>query len=138
MAITKFRGKYDFLSLMYPVRVVVNGEVYPTAQHAYQAMKSLDRDVRITMSVCPSAVEARRYGRKIKLRPDWEEVKVDFMYKVLKAKFENPQLAQRLKDTGDEELIDENTRGDTFWGVCKGEGQNMHGKLLMKVRAELP
>jgi len=137
MAITSFRGKNEFLSNMYSCRVVINDEVYPSAEHAFQAMKSLDRDVRITMSVCPTAKDAKRYGRKINLRSDWEDVKVDIMYDILKAKFSNPVLAQKLLDTGDEELIEGNTWGDTFWGVCKGEGENNLGRLLMKVRSEI-
>lgn len=137
MAITSFRGKNEFLSNMYSCRVVINDEVYPSAEHAFQAMKSLDRDVRITMSVCPTAKDAKRYGRKINLRSDWEDVKVDIMYDILKAKFSNPILAQKLLDTRDEELIEGNTWGDTFWGVCKGEGKNNLGRLLMKVRSEI-
>ena len=137
MAISSFRGKNEFLSNMYSCRVVINGEVYPSAEHAFQAMKSLDRDVRITLSVCPSAKDVKRYGRKIALRPDWEDVKVDIMYNILKAKFTNPVLAQKLLATKDEELIEGNTWGDTFWGVCKGKGKNMLGNLLMKVRKEI-
>lgn len=137
MSITRFVGKYEFLSNMYPVILHLNGELYPSAEHAFQAMKSLDKDVRLGMSVCPSAKEAKRAGRRIKLRPDWEEVKVDIMYQVLKAKFADPTLAQLLKETGEEELIEGNTWGDTFWGVCRGKGRNELGKLLMRVRTEL-
>ena len=137
MAITKFRNEYFFLSNMYPEVLYINGEMYPSAEHAFQASKSLDKDVRLGMSVCRSAKEAKQAGRLINLRCDWEDVKVETMYNILKAKFEDPELAQKLRDTGDEELIEENTWGDTFWGVYKGDGQNMLGKLLMKVRKEL-
>jgi len=137
MAITKFRGEYEFLSNMHSCMVYINGESYPSAEHAFQAMKSLDKDTRITMSVCPSAKDAKKFGRKINLRYDWEDVKVDIMHQILKSKFENPELAQKLKATGNEELIEGNTWGDTFWGVCKGEGKNMLGKLLMQVREEI-
>lgn len=137
MAITKFRGNYYFLSNMYPEVLYINGEMYPSAEHAFQASKSLDKDVRLGMSVCRSAKEAKQAGRLINLRLDWEDVKVDVMYNILKAKFADPELAQKLRDTGDEELIEENNWGDTFWGVCKGKGKNMLGNLLMKVRKEI-
>lgn len=137
MAITSFRGKYGFLSNMYPCILNINGEMYPSAEHAFQAMKSLDADVRKTVAVCSSAKAAKKYGRQINLRCDWEKVKIDVMYDVLKAKFEDPELAQLLRDTGDEELIEGNTWGDKFWGVCRGVGQNNLGKLLMKVRKEI-
>ena len=137
MAITRFKGKYEFLSNMYPEVLYVDGQIYPSAEHAFQAMKCLDKDDRIAMSLRRSSEEAKKAGRLVDLRPDWEEVKVDMMYKVLKAKFEDPELAQKLRDTGDEELIEGNTWKDTFWGVYKDNGQNMLGKLLMKVRKEL-
>ena len=137
MSINKFRGKYEFLSNMYPSVLYVDGEVYPSAEHAFQAMKSLNRDDRIAISVSRSAKEAKEAGKLVSLRPDWEDVKVDFMYKILKAKFLNADLAQKLKDTGDEELIEGNTWKDTFWGVCEGKGKNMLGQLLMKVREEI-
>lgn len=137
MAITKFRGNYYFLSNMYPEVLYINGEMYPSAEHAFQASKSLDKDVRLGMSVCRSAKEAKQAGRRINLRLDWEDVKVDVMYNILKAKFADPELAQKLRDTGDEELIEENNWGDTFWGVYKGKGVNMLGQLLMKVRKEI-
>ena len=137
MSINKFRGTYKFLSNMYPSVLYVDGEVYPSAEHAFQAMKSLNRDDRIAISVSRSAKEAKEAGKLVSLRPDWEDVKVDFMYKILKAKFLNADLAQKLKDTGDEELIEGNTWKDTFWGVCEGKGKNMLGQLLMKVREEI-
>jgi len=68
------------------------------------------------------------------MRPDWEAVKDDIMYRCVLAKFEDPILRQRLLDTGDQELIEGNTWGDTYWGVCKGKGRNMLGKTLMAVR----
>ena len=59
------------------------------------------------------------------------------MYQILKSKFQNPELSKLLLETGDCELIEGNTWGDQFWGVCKGVGENNLGKLLMKVREEL-
>lgn len=138
MAIEKFRGKYEFLSNMYPTILEVDGEVYPSAEHAFQAMKCLDKDGRIAMSACRSAKEAKKAGRLVDLRPDWEDVKVDMMYKVLKAKFSDPELAQKLRDTEGNTLVERNTQGDDFWGVnTKGQGRNMLGQLLMKVREEI-
>ena len=58
---------------------------------------------------------------------------------LLRRKFENPELRAKLLATGNTELIEGNTWGDTFWGaeLRTGRGQNMLGKLIMKVRAEL-
>lgn len=79
-------------------------------------------------------------GRRVKLRPDWEQVKTAVMEEVVRAKFtQNPDLAALLLSTGDAELIEGNTWGDTCWGVDlrTGRGENRLGRILMKVRAEL-
>ena len=60
------------------------------------------------------------------------------MLNVVRAKFDqHPDLAQKLLETGDEELVEGNTWGDRYWGVCGGKGKNMLGKILMRVREEL-
>ena len=60
------------------------------------------------------------------------------MYEICKIKFTtNPNLAKRLLDTGDEELIEGNDWNDIFWGVCNGKGENNLGKILMRIRNEL-
>ena len=72
------------------------------------------------------------------LRPDWEEVKVQVMRELLYAKFSEEPLRGMLKATGDQHLEEGNNWGDTFWGVCRGRGENWLGKLLMEVRASIP
>jgi ribA/ribD-fused uncharacterized protein len=78
------------------------------------------------------------------LRADWEETRLDIMYDILKAKFtQNPEIRQKLLDTGDTMLIEGNTWCDNFWGSCtcpdckRKEKKNMLGKLLMRLRTEL-
>ena len=51
--------------------------------------------------------------------------------------YQNDDLADCLVDTGDQPLIEGNTWGDRFWGVCGGTGMNHLGRLLMEVREEL-
>lgn len=55
---------------------------------------------------------------------------------LLRQKFHDPELQQRLLDTGSEELVEGNTWGDVYWGVCDGKGQNNLGKILMDLRRE--
>lgn len=135
--INKFVGEYKFLSNMYPCIIEVEGQKYPSVEHAFQAMKSLDSNDRVAMSVCRSPEEAKQAGKLLNLRSDWEQVKVNLMYEILKKKFTDPELAQKLKSTQGEELIEGNTWGDKFWGVYKGQGENQLGKLLMKIREEI-
>ena len=59
------------------------------------------------------------------------------MEMLLRQKFADPALREQLLNTKDSMLIEGNNHGDTFWGVCKGEGQNQLGRLLMKIRQEI-
>lgn len=133
--ISSFRDEYFFLSNFYPVEIKLDGIVYPNAETAFQAQKTLDVEERRKFSMLKNPVQAKRLGRKVKLRDDLEEVKLDIMTEVVSQKFlQHPHLIEMLLQTGDEELIEGNKWGDRFWGVCKGKGQNNLGKILMKIR----
>lgn len=59
------------------------------------------------------------------------------MWEILRAKFkQHPELAAMLIATGDAELVEGNTWGDTFWGrdLATGHGENHLGRLLMELR----
>ena len=135
--IDNFRGNYYFLSNFYPVAIRYNWMVYGNAEAAFQAQKVLtDAERRPFISM--SATNAKKYGRKVKLRPDWEDVKLVVMYDIVLAKFtQNPSLKEMLIATGNAELVEGNTWGDRYWGVCNGTGSNYLGKILMAVREQL-
>jgi ribA/ribD-fused uncharacterized protein len=133
--ITSFRGEHSFLSNFADSPI----GPYKNAEAAFQAAKCVNESDRKKFEGI-SAKEAKRLGRQVKLRPDWERVKFDVMLDIVRQKFNNnPSLAQKLLATGDAELIEGNTWGDTTWGVNAntGEGQNALGKILMQVREEL-
>ena len=133
--INLFRDEYFFLSNFYPVEIKLDGIVYPNAEAAFQAQKTLDVEERRNFSMLKNPVQAKRLGRKVKLRDDWEEVKLDIMTEVISQKFlQHPHLIEMLLQTGDEELVEGNKWGDRFWGVCKGKSENHLGKILMKIR----
>jgi ribA/ribD-fused uncharacterized protein len=135
--INEFRGKYFFLSNFYEADILFLCIPYKNNEAAFQAQKVLGLNERSKFcSLSPS--EAKRLGRSVKLRPDWEELKDDLMYEICKAKFaQNEDLKNKLIATGEEELIEGNVWRDTYWGVCNGVGLNKLGKILMKVREEL-
>lgn len=138
MKIDSFRGKYSFLSNFYKTPVTYEGIVYPSAENAFQAAKSLEASVREKfISIEPR--EAKKLGRRIDLRPDWEIVKVDVMKEILKSKFSDPELKQKLKSTGNMLLIEGNTWGDQYWGfdIKEQKGKNVLGSLLMTIRGWL-
>lgn len=135
--INNFRGEYSFLSNFYNSPVEYQGITYRNNEAAFQSAKSLNLDIRKTFSnLDPS--QAKRKGRHIALRPDWENVKFDIMYEICKAKFsQNKTLKDKLLNTRNEYLEEGNTWGDKIWGTINGEGQNNLGKILMRVREEL-
>lgn len=123
-------GDYSFLSNFY-----LHGNW--TVEHHYQAAKTDDPQWASRILNAPTPGAAKKLGRKAPLRPTWEQEKVAVMLALLRVKFLWPNLAQQLLDTRDATLIEGNWWGDTFWGVCKGQGENHLGKLLMQVREEL-
>jgi hypothetical protein len=137
-AIDKFFGEHRFLSNFWPCTVFYEGDEYPSVEHAYVAAKTTDREVRKQIQEEPKAGAVKKLGRQITLRTDWEDIKLEVMESLVTQKFTfNTDLREKLLSTGDSELVEGNTWGDTFWGVCKGEGQNNLGKILMKVRKNL-
>ena len=126
--ITSFSGPYRSLS---------NFEDHGRVEWRFQASKTLDEEERAWVLSAISAGEAKRRGRKVTLRPDWEEVKEDVMIALLREKFADPDLAETLLATYPAELVEGNRWGDRYWGVCRGVGENRLGVLLMQVRDEL-
>lgn len=137
--ITSFQGDARFLSNFWPCKIHFAGRVFPSVEHAYVACKSEDPKFHLLVCNTTRPGDAKRLGRKVVLRPNWELVKVPFMRGFIWQKFSSlhPNLVERLLATGDALLIEGNTWGDTFWGVCNGVGQNHLGKLLMERRKEL-
>ena len=133
--ITSFHGEHRFLSNFWPAPVVLDGVTYPTVEHAYVAAKTTDLERRAEIAQVERPGEVKRIGRKLKLRDDWEAVKLSVMADLVRQKFAHPELRRMLLDTGDANLVEGNTWGDTFWGVCRGQGKNHLGRILMEVRA---
>lgn len=131
----KFRGEFSFLSNFTESPLEYKGFSFPTAEHAYQAAKAVfEEDFHAIRTAC-SPVVAKRMGQKIKVRDDWNKVKVSVMREILEIKFSIPEFEQRLlKIEGP--IVEENNWGDTFWGVCDGKGKNNLGKILMRLRDE--
>ena len=134
--IDRFVGQYTFLSNFFIAPVKYEDATYASVEHAFQAAKTFDawQRQRIALSETPGLAKLR--GRRVPLRHDWEEVKDGVMLTLLRDKFSG-SLGNQLLATGDAKLVEGNTWGDTYWGVCSGEGMNMLGLLLMQVRHEL-
>lgn len=111
--------------------------MYATAEHAYQAAKSVNPLVRHSFTLDADPAHAKRMGREIDLREDWESVKLGVMEVILRSKYERHSgLRDSLLQTGNRPLVERNHWGDTFWGICNGKGENHLGKLLERLRFE--
>lgn len=129
--VESFSGGMRFLSNFW-----YNPDGY-TNEHRFQAAKAMHKEHADWVMASKSPGEAKRRGRQIPMRPDWNNVRLDVMLHLTKMKFQDPDLRRQLLMTGDWELIEGNTWGDRFWGVCDGEGQNWLGRILMSVRDDM-
>lgn len=132
-----FFDRYRFLSNYHICPCVVSNIKFISSEHAYMYQKSDNAVYREAIISCPTPKEAKRVGQTAELRRDWKVYRKTAMLIALNAKFKNKDVAQLLIDTGDSYLEETNTWNDTFWGVCKGVGENNLGKLLMKIRTNL-
>ncbi len=136
--IDMFREEYEFLSNFYPAKMEFEGVAYHNSEAVYQAQKCKFPEDKLLFSNM-YADEAKKFGRKVEMREDWDEVKVELMTQIVEAKFsQHPELAVRLLETGDKPLKEGNYWGDVFWGIDHrtGEGENHLGKILMNLRAK--
>lgn len=141
---SKTDSKYRCFSNFYMCPVTFYGITYTNSEAAWQSQKTLSIKERNKFSKEAPNV-AKRHGRCLDLRPDWEKVKYQLMVEVCYAKFsQNIELGNILLSTGDEEIIENTTSWhDNIWGNCECTrcvnrvGQNLLGKALMEVRDKL-
>jgi ribA/ribD-fused uncharacterized protein len=145
--IISFKNKYEFLSNFYNSPVSLDGVTYyDSVEHAYQAQKTLDpqKQKQIRLALTPGI--AKKFGRAVELRKDWDQVRLSIMQQLLHEKFKTKVMRQKLLSTGYQHLEEGNHWHDTFFGVCNGfcnadplhepYGLNYLGKLLMELREE--
>lgn len=145
-------NKYEFLSNFYACQVFYKndidpeGYVYPTVEHAFQAAKATTVQGMRWVAAAPTPGEAKKRGRAIKLRWDWETIKDDVMLTLIRTKFKNADMCDRMLRTvadGIDAFCEGNWWHDNYWGDCNCPkcqnifGQNRLGKILTKVRQEI-
>ncbi len=120
--------------------VEIDGQIWPTSEHYFQAQKffGTERAELIRLNSSPSTAARLGRSRKHLLRADWEQVKDAIMYRAVLAKFtQHDRLRRMLLSTG-EALLVEQTANDSYWADGgDGSGKNMLGQILMQVRDEL-
>jgi len=150
--IDKFDGRFRFLSNFYPCEIEYQGITYPSNENYYVAMKINDmqlingrmitiNDAREYVATIKDPGVVKRFGRSIKVRKDWDDIKLKIMEYGVRQKFKNQELKEMLLSTGDQELVEGNYWHDIYWGKCIcnkcGGGQNNLGKILMSVRDDI-
>jgi ribA/ribD-fused uncharacterized protein len=134
--IPELSGQYRFLSNFWSCFIVYEGVEYPSVENAYQAAKCRHLSDRAQF-VHIKASEAKRLGRVVKLRPHWDQVRVEVMKALVAQKFSKEPLRSKLLATAPHEIEEGNWWGDTFWGTSNGVGENQLGKIIMTVRDDL-
>ena len=141
-----FENEFQFLSNFAASDVLYDGHIYKTAEHAFQAAKATNEKDRAYVAEAPTPGEAKRRGRGINLRPDWDMVKDKVMLDIVRAKFKNGDCRYRLMKAlseGWDGFCEDNWWHDNYWGNCNCErckeieGQNHLGKILMQVANEI-
>lgn len=137
-----FDDDYDFLSNLFEEPILHNGVSYPSAEHAFQALKTNDEEQKNKILQVNSPSKVKVLGKKLPLKENWENIKDEEMYNICLSKFKNNAiLKEKLLNTGNLKLVNGNTGGDDYWGavIDKNDiiGTNKLGTILMKVREEL-
>lgn len=142
--ISSFSGKNSYLSNFYMCLIPWDGIKYPSVEHAFQAAKTHDLKLRKLIASAPTPGIAKSRGRKLVLRLDWEDIKIDIMETLVEIKFTiHEELEELLVDTGEIELIEGNRWHDNFWGNCtcvrceRIIPRNELGRILMDCRKNI-
>lgn len=149
-AILGFQGEYRWISNFWRAPgITAYGIPCPTTEHAFVIAKiPPDAPDRMQLAREIAAMErpgdAKKRGREIALREDWEQVKAEMMASLLARKFApGTRLARQLAETGARPIVELNTWGDRTWGMillADGdtlEGHNLMGRLLEARRRSL-
>lgn len=151
-----FLTEYRWLSNFWEVEIKYDNIIYPSVEHYYVAMK-IDESQKVTIKVNNKDVEmlltvqeirqyiskielpgrAKTFGKKIKQRKDWNDIKVSIMNYGLKQKYSQEPFKTKLIETYTQTIVETNYWKDTFWGVCDGVGKNVLGKMIMSIRERI-
>lgn len=135
LTVDQFIGNYDFLSMKYPSDIKIESVTFKNAIVAFYAMKATDKNAWPKFARLNPA-KAREKYKKIPTTDQYlDEDREKHLYIVNKAKFDqNLLLKARLLDTKGMKLINTVPYSDYWIGIHRNQGDNMLGKVLMKIR----
>ncbi len=133
-------NEFHCFSNFYRSSMEIDGKLWATVEHYYQAMKSPSLPDQEAMRLAASPGQAKRMGQRTIIKEDWEKIKFDVMLKALRLKFANPDLRAILLKTAQRPIY-EDSPSDKIWGTGTlkgtGPGRNLLGVALMQVRQEI-
>lgn len=131
----------EILDNRYLTPIEYNGIIYPSVENAFQSSRFKDPSIKRKFITFTPHEAAYRGNHFITTIDDWQHIKHDIMYQLLRKKFENPILKKALLDTKDSSLVITNNVHDNEWGsctcrICNNSGENKVGIMLMELRNE--
>lgn len=135
-----FRSWRDKLSNFYADPIKYNGKQFKTPEHCYQYQKAVHHrnyqaaeEIQRAKTAGHAKIIANRQIPNC--NQEWHETKFEIMENITRARLlQCPSFRAALEKTGNDILI-HNMEDDDVWGFGRrGDGQNMNGKILMKVR----
>lgn len=137
LEIKGFFNDYRWLSNFHLCQIEYSGLVWNSTEHAYQAAKTLNHDEYTAVHLAETPNKAKKLGKKLTIRDDWDSVKIQIMTELTIIKYKIPELREKLLATGDAYLEESNWWHDKFWGTCQGVGENHLGKIIMDIRQKI-
>lgn len=135
--ILEFKDEYRWLSNFHDYIIVLGGRMFASAEHAFNATKTLDPEEQKLVERARSPFEAKKIGRTVTLRPNWDEVvRYQMMRLVVEAKFPEGDgaLTKKLLETGKRLLVEGNDWGDRTWGATWEPLTTTHHETKWAVR----
>lgn len=149
IAFTKVSLPYGWMGNMSPYPINYSNRVWPTAEALFQALRYKNAKIQdaILQQTSPMTAKmiSKSYANKRVVEPQSQQ-DLENMEMVLRLKLDqHPELKQELKKTKNKSIIEDSTNrqggSGLFWGAANQNGnwtgQNMLGKLWMKLRSEL-
>ncbi len=134
-------GSYYGFTNFYKNYITIDGKVWPTTEHYYQAMKFEFPTIQEKIRILPEPRDAFNYARRnsTEVRQDWKSVNLQFMIHAVREKFKQSNILKKLLlDTGNRILVEDAKGNDSFFGAgADYTGSNHLGQILMQVRDEL-
>lgn len=135
-----FKNEHKWLSNFEPCEIELHGNIYQSVESAYQSEKSNNENWK-RFCLNNSSRDVKIASKKIKIRKNWNDVKLRIMENLLKQKFSKEPFKTLLLETGDENIVEGVYWNDLFWGVdltrSPNIGENHLGRLIMKIRDNL-